>query len=371
MATAKWTLMGMYNYDDTIFNEMILPTGIDADLFKQSLLIEKGEFEVLFPDPNFMKNAIKIWSSKWFRTFSEWLKGTQAEWNPIYNYDRYEEGWDDNKKNYSSVNQADYSDKRTANLEHSHILNTKDERTADLEDKRTADLEEKRVANLKDERTADLEDKRTADLEEKRVANLKDESTSGKKDESTFNNADITSQIKPSTTEHKVAAYDSATYAESSQDIVNNGESKIQHVGTVTNESDGTETTSHTGSDTTATTGSDTMKHTGTDTTAHTGSDTTATTGSDTMKHSGTDTTAHTGNEINNETGTDETTHKGKLSDITGKEQNTNQHTAHLYGNIGVTTSAAMLAEFYNVAKWNLYEHMADVFGSELLIQVY
>ena len=323
MATAKWTLLGMYNYDNTIFNEMILPTGIDGDLLKQSLLIEKGEFEVLFPDPNFMKNAIKVWSAKWFRTFSEWLKGTQAEWNPIYNYDRYEEGWDDNKKNYSSVNQADYSDKRTANLEHNHILNTKDERTADLEDKRTADLEEKRVANLKDE------------------------STSGKKDESTFNNADLTSQTKPSTTEHKVAAYDSATYVESSQDIVNNGDSKVQHVGTVTNESDGTETTSHTGSDTTATTGSDTMKH------------------------SGTDTTAHTGNEINNETGTDETTHKGKLSDITGKEQNTNQHTAHLYGNIGVTTSAAMLAEFYNVAKWNLYEHIADIFGSELLIQVY
>ena len=323
MATAKWTLMGMYNYDDTIFNEMILPTGIDADLFKQSLLIEKGEFEVLYPNPDFMKNAIKIWSSKWFRTFSEWLKGTQAEWNPIYNYDRYEEGWDDNKKNYSSVNQADYSDKRTANLEHNHIL------------------------NIKDERTADLEDKRMADLEEKRVANLKDESSSGKKDESTFNNADLTSQTTPSTTEHKVAAYDSADYVESSQDIVNNGDSKVQHVGTVTNESDGTETTSHTGSDTTATTGSDTMKH------------------------SGTDTTAHTGNEINNETGTDETTHKGKLSDITGKEQNTNQHTAHLYGNIGVTTSAAMLAEFYNVAKWNLYEHMADVFGSELLIQVY
>ena len=277
----------------------------------------------MFPNPDFMKNAIKIWSSKWFRTFSEWLKGTQAEWNPIYNYDRYEEGWDDNKKNYSSTNSADYSDKRTANLEHNHILNTKDERTADLEDKRTADLEEKRVANLKDE------------------------STSGKKDESTFNNADITSQTKESTTEHKVAAYDSSSYVPSSQDIVNNGDSKVQHVGTVTNETDGTETTEHTGSDTMSTTGSDTMKH------------------------SGTDTTAHTGNEINNETGTDETTHKGKLSDITGKEQNTNQHTAHLYGNIGVTTSAAMLAEFYNVAKWNLYEHMADVFGSELLIQVY
>ena len=307
MATAKWTLMGMYNYDNTIFNEMLLPTGIDADLFKSSLLIEKGEFEVLYPDPDFMKNAIKIWSAKWFRTFSEWLRGTQAQFNPIYNYDRYEEGWDDNKKKYSSVNNADYSDKRTADLQDKHVLNTKDERTADTE--------ENRILNTKDARTADL------------------------KDESTFNNADSTSQTKESTTEHKVAAYDSASYVPSSQDIVNNGESKVQHTGTVTNETTGTDTTAHSGTDATTT--------------------------------KGTDTTAHTGSDTINTTGTDETVHKGKLSDITGDEQNTNQHTAHLYGNIGVSTSASILAEFYQVAKWNLYEHMADVFGSELLIQVY
>ena len=204
MARAKWTLIGMYNYDNTIFNEMILPTGIDADLFKSSLLIEKGEFEVLFTDPDFMKNAIKVWSAKWYRTFSEWLRGTQAQFNHIYNYDRYEEGWDDNKKRYNSVNNADYSDKRTANLE------------------------DNRVTNLKDERTADLEDKRIADLEEKRIANLKDESAKGQKDESTFNNADITSQTKESTTEHKVTAYDSSSYVPSSQDIVNNGDSKTE-----------------------------------------------------------------------------------------------------------------------------------------------
>ncbi len=307
MATAKWTLMGMYNYDDTIFNEMILPTGIDADLFKSSLLIEKGEFEVLYPNPDFMKKAIKVWSAKWFRTFSEWLKGTKAEWNPIYNYDRYEEGWDDNKKKYSSINSADYSDKRFADLQDKHVLNTKDERTADTE--------ENRILNTKDARTADL------------------------KDESTFNNADSTSQTKESTTEHKVAAYDSASYVPSSQDIVNNGESKVQHTGTVTNETTGTDTTAHSGTDATTTKGTDTMAHTGSDTI--------------------------------NTTGTDETVHKGKLSDITGDEQNTNQHTAHLYGNIGVSTSASILAEFYQIAKWNLYEHMADVFGSELLIQVY
>lgn len=323
MASAKWTLIGMYQYDNTIFNDMILPAGIDADLFKQSLLMEKGEFEVLYPNPDFMKHSIQLWSAKWFRTFSEWLKGTQAQWNPIYNYDRYEEGWDDHNRKYASVNNADYSDKRTT------------------------DMEELNVLNLHDKREADLKDKRTADLSENRILNTKDSNEKNLKDESTFNNQDTTSQTKESTTEHQVAGYDSSSYQPSSKDIIDNGDSEVKHTGTVTNET------------------------TGTDTTAHSGTDETTTRGTDTTAHTGSETNSHTGSDRNTTSGTDETVHKGKLSDLSGTEKNTNQHTAHLYGNIGVTTSSAMLAEFYNIAKWNLYEHMADVFGSELLIQVY
>ena len=323
MASAKMTLIGMYNYDNSIFDGMILPTGIDADLFKQSLLMEKGEFEVLYSNPNFMKHAIQVWSSKWFRTFKEWLKGTEAEWNPIYNYDRYEEGWDDHNRKYASVNSADYSDKRTT------------------------DMEELQVVNQQDKREADLKDKRTADMSENRILNTKDSNEKNLKDESTFNNQDTTSQTKESTTEHQVAGYDSSTYQPSSKDIIDNGDSNVKHTGTVTNET------------------------TGTDTTAHSGTDETTTRGTDITDHTGSETNSHTGSDRNTTSGTDEMIHKGKLSDLSGTEKNTNQHTAHLFGNIGVTTSSAMLAEFYNIAKWNLYEHMADVFGSELLIQVY
>ena len=307
MASAKWTLIGMYQYDDTIFNDMVLPTGIDADLFKQSLLMEKGEFEVLYPNPDFMRHSIKLWSAKWFRTFSEWLKGTQAQWNPIYNYDRYEEGWDDHNRKYASVNNADYSDKRTTDMEELNVVN--------------------------------MQDSSKSDTEANRILNTKDSNEKNLKDESTFNNQDTTSQTKESTTEHQVAGYDSSTYQPSSKDIIDNGDSAVKHTGTVTNET------------------------TGSDTTAHSGTDATTTKGSDTSTHSGSD--------RNTTSGTDEMVHKGKLSDLSGTEKNTNQHTAHLYGNIGVTTSSTMLAEFYNIAKWNLYEHMADVFGSELLIQVY
>lgn len=307
MASAKMTLIGMYNYRDDIFNELVLPSGIDADLFKQSLLMKGGEFEVLYPDPDFLKYSIKIWSSKWFRTFSEWLRGTEQRWNPIYNYDRFEESRNENRKEFDSKTTADYSDQRRV----------------DLDDTRTADLTEKRTADLEDENIKYLTDKRTADLNEKTV----------------FDNTDTTTQTDQMTTEHQVAAYDSSSYSPSSKDIVDNGQSKIDHTGDVTN----------------ATTGTDINEHSGTDT----------------MKHTGTDTTEHTGTDIMKHTGTDNTARKGTLSDNTGSEQTHDIHEAHLYGNIGVTTSAAMLKEFYDVSSWSLYDHMSDVFISELLIPVY
>ena len=114
-------------------------------------------------------------------------------------------------------------------------------------------------------------------------------------------------------------------------------------------------TIDHYGSETNTTTGTDTTTETGTDTMTHTGTDTTNTTGTDTMTH----------------TGTDNTRHAGTLSDVSGTDNYTDIHTAHMYGNIGVTTSAAMLKEFYDISKWNLYEHICDVFISELLIPVY
>ena len=275
MSSAKLSLIGMYNWDNTLFSELTVPEGIDKDLFIDNLLLEKGEFEVLYGDPDFMRSAIKVWGLKWARTFAEWLRGTQAEFNPIYNYDRFEDSRDEDRKKFDSKTTADYNDSRTVNLE--------------------------------DKRTADLTEERTPDLTE----------------ESTLDNTDTTSQTTDATTEHQVAAYDSSTYQNSSKDTINNGVSEVAHSGTVTNTT--------------------------------TGTDTNTTTGTDTMNH----------------TGTDKTNRKGTLSDTGGSEQNTNIHMAHMYGNIGVTTSAAMLKEFYDVSTWNLYNHMADVFTQELLIPVY
>lgn len=47
------------------------------------------------------------------------------------------------------------------------------------------------------------------------------------------------------------------------------------------------------------------------------------------------------------------------------------QHSAHLFGNIGVTTSQEMLQAELSIAEWNLYDHITDLFLTEYIIPVY
>lgn len=47
------------------------------------------------------------------------------------------------------------------------------------------------------------------------------------------------------------------------------------------------------------------------------------------------------------------------------------EHKAHLYGNIGITSSQTMLKEELEIAKWNLYDQIADLFIQEFCIYTY
>ena len=94
MSRQTWlSFLGLYTWDSSIFDDMVLPDGFttdDKDIIINNLLMESAELEVLYPDPDFMKQAIKAWSSKevisWARLYSAML----AKYDPIENYNRKE-----------------------------------------------------------------------------------------------------------------------------------------------------------------------------------------------------------------------------------------------------------------------------------------
>lgn len=89
--TAQMSLLGLYQYDPTILDGLTLPTGMDAGTVKDSLLMETASMEILYPDVNFMKAAITVWSAERQDVWNKLYATTQFDYNPIENYDRTEE----------------------------------------------------------------------------------------------------------------------------------------------------------------------------------------------------------------------------------------------------------------------------------------
>ena len=89
------TVLGLYNYNDTIFNAMQLPDGVDPDNVVSNLLMELAELEVIYPSWITMQRAISDWSRSRVRSWARMLQALSAEYDPIENYDRREEWTDD------------------------------------------------------------------------------------------------------------------------------------------------------------------------------------------------------------------------------------------------------------------------------------
>ena len=54
-----------------------------------------------------------------------------------------------------------------------------------------------------------------------------------------------------------------------------------------------------------------------------------------------------------------------------GTEDEDSRHVGRVHGNIGVTTSQQMLESELQLAEWNIYEHITDIFLSEYVIPIY
>lgn len=83
--------MMFYHWDETLFNGMSIPAGIDRDLVVSSILEETSDFPVIITDLETLRFAITQWSKHRVDIWTHFLETTQYEYNPIENYDRREE----------------------------------------------------------------------------------------------------------------------------------------------------------------------------------------------------------------------------------------------------------------------------------------
>lgn len=107
MSSAKFTLIGAYqfyhNAGGDLFENMVMPEGINKDTLTSNILLQGGEFEVQHGNPIFIHDAIAIWSSAYQETFERWINALSIEYAPLENYDRMEH-WTDERDTTGSLN---------------------------------------------------------------------------------------------------------------------------------------------------------------------------------------------------------------------------------------------------------------------------
>ena len=89
MIPATLSILGLYRYDDTIFDNLVTPFEDNKNLI-QNILMECAELEILYPDADFMKFAIGAWSQKQLPIWNKLYNTEKLEYNPLENANRTE-----------------------------------------------------------------------------------------------------------------------------------------------------------------------------------------------------------------------------------------------------------------------------------------
>ena len=109
VASATMNLWSIEHYmsasGNSIFDDLILPTGIDRDTLIDTILIKSEPYESLYHDGDYIKYFVGVWGRKWYRTFEKWVNALSLDYNPLHNYDRTEQWTESGNKSESENSQ--------------------------------------------------------------------------------------------------------------------------------------------------------------------------------------------------------------------------------------------------------------------------
>ena len=111
--SANMSPLGLFNWDNSLFDLMVIPSALDKETLVNNLLAETAELEVLYPNPVVFKNLLGIWSHKQIDIWNRLYDTTQYEYNPIENYNRYETGSNDGTGSTTHAGTDSTKDKTT------------------------------------------------------------------------------------------------------------------------------------------------------------------------------------------------------------------------------------------------------------------
>lgn len=87
---AMFSILSLYAYDNTIFDDMELPEDVDRQTIIDKICFDNAELSLIYIDPDAVKQLIKNWSTVQCPNWTRIAEALEAEYSPIENYDRHE-----------------------------------------------------------------------------------------------------------------------------------------------------------------------------------------------------------------------------------------------------------------------------------------
>lgn len=100
------SLLTMYKYDDTLFDNFVLPPSLDRDCAINTIMLQCAELEMLYSNWETLHAAIGWWSVSRQWSWGKYAELLSIEYNPVENYDRYEDYTSNLSAESESVNRA-------------------------------------------------------------------------------------------------------------------------------------------------------------------------------------------------------------------------------------------------------------------------
>lgn len=304
---ARLSIRGLYETDTNVFENFYMLSELDREVIINQILLECGDFSVIYPSLEGMKFAIGTWSRSHLHIWKHMYETTQYEYNPIQNYDRHEEIFDSRKETTdSTVRQGE--EEQINRDESRHTEGNRDDSDSSVVN-----------STIDNSETRDLTNTSNASGTNDTTTNIEGDSSSNVSRETrAFNTSGLqkTSADDTTNSNHELSDTHAATSSLTTD----------KETGSVTSEGN-----SHSDS-------KNTLNSTSTD-----------------------NTSINAVNSLLN----------NKLSTSTNANNEENTHEAYIYGNIGVTTTQQMIEEERRIAEFNIYNYIVDDFKRTFCVMVY
>lgn len=84
---AVLTILGLYRYRNDLFDDLVLPDGVNKQVLIDNMIIELADMEVIYPDPDVIKEMAGRWSRMQLKVWQRLADAFDLDYNPIWNVD--------------------------------------------------------------------------------------------------------------------------------------------------------------------------------------------------------------------------------------------------------------------------------------------